>query len=673
MRKPFWVMLALLLTGVCSPDSTETDADVSTSVYAIEINGTLCGFSEVSLQPSSRDGRVLKQRVYSNLAALGSQFESEIRLTYHLDESGAFTYHDSKIDQGDTHLSSVVTLEGQSAVFDYGDGNLTRVELPPGTLLENTTLFPHLVRDFVERGMTEQSYRYLEVRDAAIQTNKYRKLERAPLELGGVTYDALGLEQLNQDTGLRAKIWIDAGTGRLLKAEAPGNRVTYLADASIKKRLTVANLDNNILVKTNRSIGDYHAITYMKVRVEAHPSGEWVTPESLNVPGQRFAGTVDENRIRGVFEISHPRYGRNRVPPFPPDFSADASLQEFLQPDDFIESDDPVLAERAAEIVKGSEDSWEAATRLSRWVAKNVDYTIPGGVTARKTYKIRAGECGAHSFLTAAFCRSVGIPARVVWGAMYVPSKGGVFGQHAWNEIYMGEAGWIPIDATASEVDHVDSAHIRLSEYKSVTTALNPVQFEILDYRVREADGGVREGENNDFSRYLGSYTHPANGQRVEVELEGSSLVLNVVGKTKIALKAPNQEGVWTSKMGDSLFCTFPEDSRGEVGELVLHQLIRMPRTDDVLAHANDAIPEELRPYCGKFLLRQANAAFTVLYDEGQLAVNDPMAKKLIHLRRLEGTGLWIDEFDKNQIYFEHDDQGKISYLVIDSINRFKR
>lgn len=66
---------------------------------------------------------------------------------------------------------------------------------------------------------------------------------------------------------------------------------------------------------------------------------------------------------------------------------------------------------------------------------------------------------------------------------MYVPSRGGMFGQYAWNEVYMGEAGWVPLDATASEIDYLDSGHIRLSEYKSTTTALNPVHFEILDHR----------------------------------------------------------------------------------------------------------------------------------------------------------------------------------------------
>ncbi len=58
-----------------------------------------------------------------------------------------------------------------------------------------------------------------------------------------------------------------------------------------------------------------------------------------------------------------------------------------------------------------------------------------------------------------------------------------VFGQHGWNEIYLGPAGWIPVDATAGEIDFVDSGHLRLGVYKSPVTALNPRRMQVLAYR----------------------------------------------------------------------------------------------------------------------------------------------------------------------------------------------
>ena len=91
-------------------------------------------------------------------------------------------------------------------------------------------------------------------------------------------------------------------------------------------------------------------------------------------------------------------------------------------PTEFIESDDPGIVGKARELTEGSADSWEATRRLSEWVSTEIVYSIPGGGSARGVYEAKAGECGGHSVLLAAFCRSVGIPARMVWGIMYVPN-----------------------------------------------------------------------------------------------------------------------------------------------------------------------------------------------------------------------------------------------------------
>jgi len=112
---------------------------------------------------------------------------------------------------------------------------------------------------------------------------------------------------------------------------------------------------------------------------------------------------VKDNLIEGIFEIEHTHYDGADASVFPPDFSSDESLKKYLEPDESLESDDPILISKAEEITEGSKDSWEAVRRLSEWVAQNIAYAIPGGGTARKTYDTRSGECGAHSILLAAF------------------------------------------------------------------------------------------------------------------------------------------------------------------------------------------------------------------------------------------------------------------------------
>jgi hypothetical protein len=56
----------------------------------------------------------------------------------------------------------------------------------------------------------------------------------------------------------------------------------------------------------------------------------------------------------------------------------------------------------------------------------------------------RRGDCGEFSSLFAAWCRSTGIPARIVYGTW----AHGRMSAHAWNEFWLEGVGWVPVDAS---------------------------------------------------------------------------------------------------------------------------------------------------------------------------------------------------------------------------------
>jgi transglutaminase-like putative cysteine protease len=455
--------------------------------YGLEVNGTLCGYARFATSPLVSDGRrlvLLEHTILTRVKALGREIESRLKLTYHLDPaSGGFVYHDSTVEQGRARLFAKMRIEGDRVLVS-GSGASTEesVALPPGVVLENTLYFPHLIADFADPRLTARSYKIFNGRDARVQDVEYSRVGVETLRLAGRRRETMVLDSLNRTNGLKSRLWLDPVTGMAVRTAQP-NRVSYLADASVVQRIQPANLEPALATRANKAIPRPTEISYLKVRAAIDPTGLWVTPEALNVPGQRFTGTVKDNHIEGEFEIEHRRYDGSDAPPFPPDFRGEPALKDYLEPSELIQSNDPVLVEKAREITKGARDSWEAARRLSRWVAENIKGAIPGGGTARGVYETRSGECGGYSFLLDAFCRAVGIPARTVWGCMYSPSGGGVFGQHGWNEIYMGKAGWIPVDATLHEIDYVDSGHIRIGVHASATTALNADKIEILDFR----------------------------------------------------------------------------------------------------------------------------------------------------------------------------------------------
>jgi hypothetical protein len=455
--------------------------------HGIEYGGKLCGYSQFRISELEQDGKqllLLEQKTYMMLSMLGADFNSEFAFTYHIDPTtGGFVYHDSHLRQGDLNMAMALFIEDGHARITTPDGDEeTVVPLTAGAILPNTLLFPHLYEDFVEQGLEEKTYDIFEVRAGAMQQVVYKKVGEERLKLSGESYDTIALVEVNSQTGFRVQRWLNRADGQIIKTVQPNGMIMALADASVIGRIELANVDASILTPTDVAIRDFPKIRFMRVKAVLEPTGLRLTPEDLEVPGQTFEGTVKGNRVEGIFEISHPLYDGADAPPFPMNWSDREDLTPFLASDDFIEADDPVLVAAAQSIVIGSTDSWDAATRIARWVSDNIHGAVPGGVTARKTYDLRNGECSAHSFLTTALCRAVGIPTRAVWGCMYIPLRGGCFGQHVWNEVYMGDVGWISIDTTVKESAFIDSGHIRVGVYQSIMTGLNGKSFEILDH-----------------------------------------------------------------------------------------------------------------------------------------------------------------------------------------------
>jgi len=482
-------ILALGLLAPLLGNDTRSANEERELTYGVELGGKLCGYSRLRISKLEEDGRellLLEQRFYVMLSLLGAEFDSQLDLTYHLDPtSGGFLYHDSHILQGEVEMSMALHVEnGRARMTIPGTDVEEFIELPPGTILPNTFFFPYVRADFADGETREKTYDVYDVRDGKVGPVKWTKVGAERLTLAGVEYDALVLVEENASTGMRVRRWIDRASGELLKTVQPNGMTITRAEPSVLERIELVNIDQNILTPTDESIPAFRRIRHLRVRAILEPTGLRPTPEGLNIPGQSFEGSVEQNRIEGTFEISHPIYDGRGAPPFPADWSGREYLAPYLAAEDFIEADDPVLVEAAHGMVEGATDSWDAARGISHWVTDNIHGALPGGMTARRTCDIRNGECGAHSFLTAALCRAVGIPARAVWGCMYLPMNGGCFGQHVWNEVYMGEAGWIPVDTRVQEPDFIDSGHLRIGIFQSRATALNGRSFEILEHSV---------------------------------------------------------------------------------------------------------------------------------------------------------------------------------------------
>lgn len=633
--------------------------------YGIEISDVLCGYAEFDLQRRHEDGRdilAIREHVFALLTALGSEFDSRQTITYDVDlATGNFLRHRNEVEQGDMRMGGEYVIDGDVAhLTAFGEETPRSITLPPDVVLSNTIYFPHLKKAFADEGRDTLRFETLQVRDGVVQSVVATRLPDREITFGDTTYRAFGVEEFSESLGLRVRMWIDPESAMLQRAEIM-NRTVFLADADVVKRIQVADLNDGLLVKTDTRIADIQGITGMKVRARLEPVGVRLSHAGLNGPGQSFEGVVEENRVEGVFEIAHVRYTGENAPPFPPGFADDPALQPYLEASALVEVGDPVLAKEARSITADARDSWEAATRLSTWVSRHIAYAIPGGGSARRTYDIRAGECGAHSLLLTAFCRSVGIPARVVWGCMYTPNLGGSFGQHAWNEIYMGEGGWIPVDATAMEVDFVDSGHLRIGEMESTVIALNAKDLEILDYDLGE--GMATEERKDVLAEYCGGYTSEAVGGKVfQVSEQNGKLALHIPDRMTLMFNDADEHGIWPCQLSPALTLEFLRDEADRVQALALMEENRMPRVPGDTDPPED-IPDALRPMLGTFELTALKAQFGIIYTDGRLTLKEPRGATHV-LHEIPGTVQYESEDGARRVRFERDAAGDVVAMI---------
>ena len=116
----------------------------------------------------------------------------------------------------------------------------------------------------------------------------------------------------------------------------------------------------------------------------------------------------------------------------------DKPLKEFIEPQEKIESNAKEIAQKAKELKRKTHR--ESAHAIYEWVKEHLRLThfkkkLKGALWA---YKNCRGDCTEHACLTAALCRSLAIPAKVVSG--YVIHKDGVLrpeSAHDWAEVYI--------------------------------------------------------------------------------------------------------------------------------------------------------------------------------------------------------------------------------------------
>lgn len=164
----------------------------------------------------------------------------------------------------------------------------------------------------------------------------------------------------------------------------------------------------------------------------------------------------DEN---GAWSIrTSPVYAHNKR-----EYEKERAVSEALRATPAIESDEDEIYYLAQVICANAQTDYEKLEAIHDWVCDNIWYdrdklsstaTVPYAAT--KVLKNRSAVCLGFSTLTAALCRSVGIPCNVVSGYALGIGEDTQWSEetvntteqnHAWNEAYV-DGRWVILDTT---------------------------------------------------------------------------------------------------------------------------------------------------------------------------------------------------------------------------------
>ncbi len=207
-------------------------------------------------------------------------------------------------------------------------------------------------------------------------------------------------------------------------------------------------------VTRDRDILETTAIAAHK-RVTRNRSRLRIRLRNVDLAGYDLAG--GRQQLRGD-TLTVTRESLDRLPRYRLTSADRTRFPRETSPEPLLESREPDLALRAAQVVGSDRDALVVAERLNTWVNKSLAKRITFGIpSALQVLRSRSGDCNEHTQLYVAMARAVGLPARVSTGLAYIDGK---FYYHAWPEVFAGE--WIAVDPTLGQFP-ADASHLRFA------------------------------------------------------------------------------------------------------------------------------------------------------------------------------------------------------------------
>jgi hypothetical protein len=220
----------------------------------------------------------------------------------------------------------------------------------------------------------------------------------------------------------------------------------YLAEATINKEDVLLDYS---LIKTETQIPQPGEVTVMEVALSGIDQDFNLPSDGMQQCSQRDKKIICRVSTPELEEASHTQVGN------PPED------HRYLLPSQTVTSQNELIQKTAAEITAEVTDPLEKIRLLMEWMDQNIEQEPVDVFNALDVLSRKKAECQGHTYLYAAFARSLKIPTRVVNGIVYAEDYGG-FLYHTWAESLLNGR-WIAVDPTLGQLP-ADGTHLKLVE-----------------------------------------------------------------------------------------------------------------------------------------------------------------------------------------------------------------
>ena len=205
------------------------------------------------------------------------------------------------------------------------------------------------------------------------------------------------------------------------------------------------------------------------------------------------------------------------------DYDQIDNLSEYLQPEQYMQSDDPQIAVFLASVIGEETNPYKIARLIFAAVNLLIDYDdAKVAQDALSVLNRRTGYCEGYANLFAALLRAAGIPARQQNGYLFNPTKhlaelsvdeqNGWLNidslRHTWVEFYLPDSGWLVTDPTftyAFTINGISNKFVDWSYFASIPESRRYLFF--------------REGSGSEDA-----ITYSATGGNLQVAFSGHLL-----------------------------------------------------------------------------------------------------------------------------------------------------